>query len=345
MIGVRLVNRTHYQVLEPAYLAFLVCRCTSPTSSNHRDTVAGRFFETTEGINIAASKYAVDLARSLHLINSNLIWTELGHLLNLVASDSARRSKLELSTAEKMLFLRIFLEYDGAAFVYLARKLEMQRKLPDCDETWADVAQELFLDVYEEYLEFVTDLQLRTKIRQLAEKRRNTPFQGSSGRHQSFIHIHTLFRLGLVEASRSGSGRVYLAKPVEDEDRFATSELFHAIPDVKTLEQVIDSGALYEVVGRVLGVKHNTKLMSDSEMMERVRSIYSQVMQTGVNLCSLQTLSEMLQIQSLTEGKALESRAAILSRLRAIQSEAPSRMRFHVDQFGYPAYLKMELDG
>ncbi len=341
MIAVRLVKRTHYQVLEPAYLSRLVCGCTSPTSSNFRDNVAKKFLETTKDINIAASKYVVDLARSLQLVNSNLVWTELGHLLNVVTSGKVLGTTLELSAPEKILYLRLFLEFDGAALIFLARKLEAQRQLPDSGETWADVAQELFLTIYEQYLDFVTDPQLRTRVRQLAEKRRHTPFKGSSGRHQSLVHIHTLYRTGMVDASRSGSGRIYLVKQLDEGNRLATSELLSAIPDVKALEQIILSRNLYEVVGRVLGIQRKSRLMSDTEFMDQVRTVYTQVMDTGVNLCSLQTISEALQIQSLIKGTELESHTTILSRLRAMQNKMPSQIRFHVDQYGHPAYLKM----
>lgn len=342
MIDVRLVNRTHYQVLEPAYLIRLIRKCASPTKSNYPDTVAQRFFDITDKINIAASKYAVDLARALNLLNSNLVWTELGHLLNIVASDKALTTEQELSSPEKILFLRLFLEFDGAALIFLARKLETQHKLPISGETWADIAQQLFLDTYEQYLTFITDPQLRTRVRQLAEKRRHSPFKGNSGRHQSLIHINTLFRLGLVDSSRSDQGRIYLAKQLAGRNRSATSEFLSAIPDVKTLEKIIESRSLYDVIGQVLGIERKNEIISDAEFMSRVRSVYAQVLETGVNLCSLQTISEALQIKSLTEDMGPESHKTILSRLRSIQNKAPSQIRFHVDRYGHPAYLKIE---
>ena len=101
MIDVRLINRTHYQISEPAYLTLLIRKCTSPTSSSYRDAVARRFCEVVDGINIAASGYAVDLARSLNLLNANLVWTELAHLLNVVAPEDAPQPSEELSDGGK----------------------------------------------------------------------------------------------------------------------------------------------------------------------------------------------------------------------------------------------------
>ena len=342
MIDVRLVNRTHYQVSEPAYLTPLVRKCASPTSSTYREVVAERFKKNT-GKNIDASKYAVDLARSLSLLNSNFVWTELGHLLNIVASESTLGTGQELSTPEKIFFFRLFLEFDGAALIFLARKLKNQQQLPASGETWIEIAQEMFLSTYEEYLSFVTDPQVRIRIRQLSEERRHSPFEGNSGRHQSYVHMDLLFRTGLLD--KPGTGRVYLAKQFPGENNPATSRLLAEIPGLKALEKLLVSGSLYSVVGRVLGIEYGNESISDSELMGRVRSVYTRVLETGVSLCPLQTVSEALQIQSLTENINPEPHADLLSRLRTLQNSRPGEIRFHVDRYGHPAYLKIETAG
>ncbi|MDE0096809.1 MAG: hypothetical protein OXS40_10615 [Gammaproteobacteria bacterium] len=343
MIDIRLITRTHYQISEPAYLTLLIRKCTSPTSSNYRETVAQRFSKLSGGTNIAASGYAVDLARSLNLLNSNLVWTELGHLLNIAASNNVLQNINELSTAEKILFFRLFLEFDGAAFIFLAQKLETQAQLPLLCESWTDIAQQLFLETYEWYLELVTDPLLRTRIRQLQEKRRLVPFKGNSGRHQSLIHINTMFRLGLIDSFKSKKSRLYKPKYLEGKELSPTSNLLSAVPNIKTLEEVVESQSLYNVVGQTLGIECNAGSINDMEFMNRVKYVYSQVSGTGVNLCSLRTLSEALQIQSLIEKTVPESHTTILSRLRTLQNKTPSQIRFHVDRYGNPAYIKIEL--
>lgn len=345
MIVVRLISRTHYQILEPAYLIPLIRECTSPIRSSYRDVVARRFFEKTAGLNIAASGYAVDLARSLELLNSNLVWTGLGQLVNIVATNGVREPREQLSLSEKIVFFRLFLEYDGAALIFVAKKLEAEGQFPAVGESWASLAQELFLDTYDEYLNLTTDTLLRTRIRQLAEKRRHSPFKGHSGRHQLLIHANTLFRLGLVDSSNASSGRMYLAKHLAGRGRLATSELLKFVPDVITLEEIIQSQSLYEVVGRILGIKYSSRVIDDEEFISLVKRVYAQVMETGVNLCSLQTICEALQIQSLVLASVPESQTRILTRLRAFQKTVPSQIRFHVDRYGNPAYLKMELAG
>ena len=132
----------------------------------------------------------------------------------------------------------------------------------------------MFLDTYERYLEFITDPQLRTHVRQLAEKRRSAPFSGNSGRHQTLVHINTLFRLGLVESSRPGQSRIYGAKYLPEGSRSLTSRLLSAVPNVRALEETVESQSLYDVVGRTLGIGLKTGSINDEEFINLVRRVY-----------------------------------------------------------------------
>ena len=344
MIDVRLISRTHYQVSEPSYLTHLIRNCASPTNSNYRDALALRFCESVEGVNIAAAGYAVDLARSLKLLNSNLVWTDLGHLLNIVAKEDSFGHQRDLSTSEKVFFFRLFLEFDGAALIFLSRKLEDDIRLPSSKTTWANVAQDMFMQTYEEYLEFATDPYFRTHVRHLAEKRRKSPFTGNSGRHQTLLHINTLLRLGLVEASQSGPARVYRAKNTSEDAGSPTSRLLTMIPSIRALEKVVASRTIYDVVGTALGIGVENGSMDEGDFTDCVKYLYTEILATGINLCPIRTLCEALQIHSIKNHKAPDAQETILARLRDIQKMAPSRIRFHVDQYGYPAFLRMDIE-
>ena len=306
--------------------------------------MALRFCESVEGVNIAASGYAVDLAKSLALLNANLVWTDLGHLLHIVAEGDSLGHQRDFSTSEKVFFFRIFLEFDGAALIFLSRMLEEGIKLPSSNATWPNVAQKMFMQTYEEYLEFATDPHFRTHVRHLAEGRRKSPFTGNSGRHQTLLHINTLHRLGLVEASPIGSVRIYRAKNTSQDAASPTSRLLAMVPNIRALEEVIASRTIYDVVGEALGIGVENGSIEDAEFSECVMELYKKIMATGINLCPIKTLSEGLQIYSLKNHKVLDSHETILTRLRKVQKMAPSRMRFHVDQYGFPAFLRMDVE-
>lgn len=342
MTEVRLLGRTHYQVLEPALLRLLIQACTSPTSSAFRDQVARKLSGCQRDLNVVAAGYAVDLAKGLRLVHANLVWTHLAHLLNIVAGKGMADSWPELNDAERIVFFRLFLEFDGAALIFFAKKIEVQSQVPVQDEGWTEIAQDLFKNTYEEYLEFATGPEFRIRLRQLLEKRRRRPFQGRSGTHQSWPHIHALHRLDLVEQVEGGGTRVYRGKPQVGGMQRPTRRLIGAIPDLRVLEKVIDAGMCYEVVGEVLGYVYSDQEMCDTEFMDKVRSIYRDVMATGIAICPIQTVAEAIQVQSIMESHKPPGTEHILERLKVMQRYAPREIRFHVDRSGFPAYIKMD---
>lgn len=301
MTKIRLLGRTHYQVLEPAVLRLLVQGCTSPVSSSFRDQVARKLSGSQCGLNLGAAGYAVDLGKALGLLRANLVWTSLGHLLNIVAGNPTADSWQELSEAERIVFLRLFLEFDGASLIFFAKKIERQSKVPDKGESWTEIAQDLFESTYEEYLKFITGPEPRIRLRQLLEGRRRRPFQGKSGTHQSLLHIHALHRLHLVEQIEQGTTRVYKGKFQVDGMQRPTRRLIGAIPDLMTLERIVDAGTCYEVSGEVLGYAGSAQEMCEADFMDKVRSVYGDVMATGVAICPIQTVAEAIQVQSLVE--------------------------------------------
>lgn len=319
----------------------LVLKCASPLNSEYPERVAKRFSDSADGINIAASKYAVDLAKSLNLLNDNLVWTNLGHLLKLVADDSKSATTLHLNQEEKLLFLRLFLDFDGAAIIFFSKKMERQGQIPLLDEGWVDVSQELFLRVYEEYLTFLTDPQVRTKIRHLLEKRRYKPFRGQSGPHQSLIHINTMYRLGLVDKHSGNKSRLYTRIAAETTEHIPTSDLIRVIPDIRSLEALSKAQDWYRVAGRILDAPSGNAKMSESDFVDHVQGIYERIVRAGVSLCSLQTIFEAIQIKAVLSGVIPFSFQEGISILRSYQGKTSSSVRFHVDRYGRPAFIKM----
>ena len=322
-------------------LRLLVQGCTSAVHGDFADRVASRLSACREELNLAAARYAIDLAKALNLVNENLVWTNLGHLLNVVSVSAPPWSINELCESERVLFLRIFLEFDGAALIFFSKKIESQNNVPGRGENWIQIAQELFETTYDEYLQFLSDPQVRIRVRQLAERRRRWPFRGKSGPHQSLIHIQTLHRLGLVERVGEGTTRVYKYKvPAEGSVR-PTTKLIELIPDLMVLENVTRDGALYDVAKQVLGYRAVGRELSDHDFLGKLLTVYDQVMATGVALCPIQTVAEAIQVQSVVEGFEPPRTANILLRLRKIQQGTVCQLRFHVDRGGHPAYIKI----
>ena len=322
-------------------MAKVVRSCTSPVQSDFRDNVSRKLATSPFRLNPAAARYAVDLARSLGLLQDNLVWTNLGHLLDVVYGDESPPDTTTLSDTQKYFFLRTFLEFDGAAFIHFAKRLEEDGRVPRQREHWTDVAQRLFCDTYNEYLSFATDPQDRVRIRHLQEHRRATQFRGNSGRHQCFVHLHCLERLGLI-AKANGSKRVYTLNRSKDaRSPSPTAKLLDLLPNSLELERAVSTSRLYDIVAELFGLGRQPNGLAREWFANTVHQIYRRIVSTGVSLCSLQTLTEAVQIELLALGLRPYHAQDILNQLRAMQRDAPRKIRFHVDVFGRPAFLKI----
>lgn len=338
----RIITRTHYQVDEPAYLRILIRDCSSPIQSDYPERLAGRLEERLKalqkGFNLAAAKYCVDLARELDLLTENNFWTWSAHILRLISEDASAETKLNLnlSLEQRIFFFRIFLEFDGAALLFFARKLSTVNTLPEAGSDWNDVANEMMEFSYKSYLEIATDIRDRAEIRQLLAKRERQPYQGKSGSHQCFVHLNTMERIGLLQST----GREY-SRPVHSSElTHGINRLLDAVRDVATLENIVSRKEWPKIAATVF--QPHTAVRPDwteIHIFETARALYKRVMSTGVTLCSLNTLIETIQIRQIAEGVAPISYERGMTIFRHAQAQNPKAIRFNVDRIGRPAFI------
>ena len=347
MIQPRLIVRTHYQIHEPAYLVALVQKCSSPTRSDHKKTVASRFMRHLHSagifMNAPAASYAVDLGRSAGLLTKNYVWTDLAHSLNILSGETSNLSECLLNLSERLLFFRIFLEHDGAAFIYFARRF-LDRDISLISKNlWVELANNLFLYVLSDYLNHSLDIPSRVRIRQKLEHRRIKPFVGKSGAHQILLHLQTLYRLGLINKREKNKKNNYYVDE-KDIESGPLAILAQEVPNIQSLERVVSERNMLSIAEKVYREQvydkagnHNNSISIEEE----VESIYDRVMSTGVNLCPLSTLEDVIDIRRIIRGAPVLHRQGILNGLRKMQIERPRSIRLHVDRFGNPAFLKM----
>ena len=156
----RMLSRTHYQVDEPAHMTLLCKLCASGGQSAYREVLAKKRADVARAqgkeFNVAAGGYAVDLAKALGLLSSENALADRGHLVNLIAQvkEGSWEEQLTLTQPEVLLYLRLFLEADGAAFVFLGHRFLEKGTLPGEDASWNSIATEMFAEVYLRYWTF-----------------------------------------------------------------------------------------------------------------------------------------------------------------------------------------------
>ena len=341
----RIVSRTHYQVDEPAYLTVLCKRCVSASQTAYPESVADKLTDELRSrgkeFNPAAGRYAVDLAKALGLITNNHVLSPTGQLVNLVADlkDGGWDQQLSLSTLERLLYFRVFLEEDGAAFVYLISRVIQDGQLPNEGTNWNSIATDMFTNAYTTYLELTNNTADRVALRNQRDRMIERGYSGKSGAHQMFLHVQTLFRLGLLDRVEAGVGRVYCVPTVVGHDSLKTFAA--AVPDIPTLEKIFQRNQWADVAAATFNIQSSC---TDLDVISLLAPYYDRLTASGVPLCSLNTLIEAVQIELLGDKSTLLTYDNAMSLIHKAQKASPKAIRFHVDRRGTPAFLKLSND-
>lgn len=333
----RVVFRTHYQVDEPLYVGLLLNTSTSPVRSDYPERVAQQLANEVsrrdKRFNVPAATYAVDLARGLGVINDQMVWTPLGHLIGIFSEPREGQLDYELSAAERLLYYRTFLDGDGAAFLYLARWLLEHESMPDGHADWNSLAQEMFISIYTEYLKVSSTTSDRVTLRNELDRLKSRGYKGKSGTHKMFIHLQTMYRIGMLDRNEESANRTYVAR----RDRLAP--LVELVGDVVGLEQVIREQRWPEIVGTLNGTAPSVTI-DDDTLRQLVAHYYGLIMKSGIALCPIATLTDALQLHGLVENRRWDL-SAVHEWLRDVQREDPKHIRFHVDRAGNPAFIRL----
>ena len=338
----RLIFRTHYQVGEPAYIEFLVRFCTSPVQSSYREVVEEKLKREirerahTE-FNIAAAGYCADLGLALGVINQNNVWTDKGHLVDLIAETNSP-DELALTDREKLLHFRLFLEADGAVLLEIAKYYQAHETLKHSEAVSARFIDDIFERILSDYLKTSSSTAERMELRAEISKLTKVDYRPKTRKHKLLLHLQTLFRLGLVSRTEPASMIEYR---VTESQRAQLGELLAQIPNIQQLESRIEQRELITVAAFVLRCRHFQPQADSTETLGRiVARLYLQVKAHGTPLCSISTLTEATQIRMLTETQQLLKYDEILAFLKREQDAHPRDIAFHVDRMGRPAFVK-----
>jgi len=296
--------------------------------------------------NIAAGMYAVDLAKGLGVLNEHGCWTEKGHLLSLLTKDKTGEldRQFELDDKEKLVYFRLFLEADGAAFAFIGQRALEHGQLPYEGCTWNSFTCEMFKAIYSEYLPVTNNTADRVSLRSEIERLGKCGYKGKTGAHKAFIHLQTLYRLGLLERIDVGGGRIYRPPQSPDLNNLGITRLLCEIREVRELEKSIKDKKWPELVARAFNFSTNSYddlkyCAGRGQLSVLLARTYLQIMHTGIPLCPLTALVETTQVEMLVQHSVLITLKNILHHLDTLRKDHPKSVRFHVDRQGRPAYL------
>lgn len=251
------------------------------------------------------------------------------------------RECLDLSPAEQLIYLKDYLEGDGAILIGLARELLERGQLADDDLIQTDLLERLLHTIWEDYLDLSANLTERVKLRLKLKPQTYPP---STRRHKIYPHLIPLEDFGLVERKMVDNTDVFV--PAIRHGEVPLNHLVEQLGSVKALEESIAEGELPQILAEVMFPRcRQFSKEDDTGILTRCAlETYRMVGASGVPICPLDAITDASYALMLERNNILVTRQHTQELLTELELGHPQDVRFHVDRFGLPAYVVISDD-
>ena len=353
----RIILKTHSGVRRPGIFSVLVTRCTSATKVAYQEDVVKKLAEELKGVpreylkgasfgERGAAFHAVWMSKpqQLGILTSNLFWSAKGHVIRVLTKCDKNidvRDCLDLSPAEQLIYLKDYLEGDGAILIGLARELLGRGQLTDDELIQTDLLERLLHAIWEEYLDLSANVTERVELRLKLERQNYPP---STRRHKIYPHLIPLEDFGLVERTTVNNTDVFV--PAIQHGKAPLNHLVEQLGNVSKLEESIAKGELPQILAKVMFPGHRQFFKEDDKgiLTRCVLETYHIVEASGVPICPLDAITDASYAIMLERNNILVTKQHIQELLTELEVGHPQDVRFHVDRFGLPAYVVISND-
>lgn len=358
----------HYAGSRPGLFSALVKSCTHPTSSAYLDSVAEKLLQqfkevplvklakpgepagksnsqlqgSTIVLNRAGAKSVVQMAVKLGLLSENFFWSWKGHVINIVCEKEKSQSGsfLELDFAERIAYLKYYLEAEGAMLLTLGERiLENPAGITTKDFFEEPIVDVAFRKIDRSYLERTSDLGRRTELRYKLVRLEAHPLKPYTRRHKILPRLIPLEDLGLLVREMTSEGETFL--PLKRGTKIPLKTLVGDLRNIETMEQRFARGEYFAIIANTLC--DNVKILSLDEhetlLSKEVAYVYVKLQDTGAAVYSLDAIGDVACTRLLANCAILASPEQVVELLQRLQKDRPYDVRFHVDRQGRPAYL------
>ena len=351
----RVILKTHSGVRAPGIFSVLIGRCTSATrpmeQANLVKKLAAEFKhvprETLKGATLGergASFHAVWMAKpeQLGFLTSNLFWSWKGHVISMLTSrgpDADASSFLDLNLAEQLIYLKYYLEGDGAILIALARELVSRGGLTEDDLVRSDLLEQSLRSIWTAYSDLSTSITERVRLRERLRRQRYDP---TTRRHKTYPHLLPLEDIGLLVRVRT-NGRDEFAPSVYD-GRTPLQTIVDAFPTIGEMENSLDGNQHSSILADAIVPEHRPfSHQSDFDyLIQTTVECYQAISQTGAMICPIDAISDVCFARMLSQQQVFVTRRNVDDGLAELESQFPKEVRFHVDRSGMPTYIALD---
>lgn len=344
----RIVIKTHSKVSNPGIFSILICKCSYPNKSSYPEIVSKRLYELyekrEEGFKLAA-KFAVIMAQRFEFLKENMTWDWRGHVidgvlqyLNKVENENIN-SFLELTKLEKVIYLKYYLEADGAVILQLAKQIKEHGEISR--NKLSKTIHLLFQEIYEGYIELSNDFQKRIELKERLRKiPKEKGYDQDTVQHKLRPHIQPLIDLGILLNPEIKNGdEVY--KPTVYNKSSAVEVFLEELKDFKVMEKRFDNNEYFQIVSKVLNLKPvNFNVESHAGLLkESIINGYPLLKENVTQMAHIDALADWCCAKMLAENNVLIEKQSVCNFIENIWRENPQSVRYHVDYRGRKSYV------
>jgi len=343
----RVVIKTHAGVSHPGLFSILIEKCCYPDKSSPERIVSKRLYNFLEEIREfrLGAKFAVIMAKRFGFLQSNMTWSWRSHVMHavLVHLGKTESSKpapyFDLSAMEKIIYLKYYLEADGAMLLLLAKELNSAGKISEIEI--GERIHFLFRQIYSDYIDLSPDFRSRTILRERLKKIQKGRYDPQEVRHKIFPHLEPLVHLGLLQKLEAGRDTQFYPLSLEGSDTLATRVIEDELSDFQRMEVRFSMGEYFDVIANLLFPATYKKYtdMDGKSVTSVIYEGYNRIKDSVTGTASIEALSDWTCTTLLAEQQILIPRSRVETLLENAWRCNPDGVRFHVDFQGHRSYV------
>jgi hypothetical protein len=336
----RFIMKTHTSALRPGNFSILIGKCTYPDKSAYPEAVIKRLQEWIKEKSVA--KFIVLLStaknRGFGFLRDNMIWSWKGHVINTVLCYICKKESnnldvfYELSLIERVCYLRYFLETEGAIILKLAERFQKKGELSY--SYLKDNIQDIFKEIFEEYMDIAPDFRSRIKIREIYNSvKTKERYDESTLPHKVKPHLEMLEDLGIVK--KQNNSEIYIS--VGEAISIIKNNLFN----IQNMENLFDKYGYFPLIAQIYNLSYIAySYEAHSDLLKEAFSYGYQIMHDrATGMADIDALIDWCCIKLLSENNILIRKEDVEDFLNKIRTYHPSKIRYHLNRKGRISYL------
>lgn len=361
---IRFISRVHYQISRPGIFSVILLRCSQKNQSTYPENIALKLLKIGHSIgnnidnefeqlivNKESAKFAVSMAQALEFLTLNCNWDWRGFATAKILEEidkSNLHSLLYLSEIEKVIYLKYFLEADGAAILEFSKVINNLKTVTRNNllSNLRGEMNQVFINIWESYKHLSSDLKdkmnMTENIRNLKNKR---DLEGWGYTYKTLIHkvqghIFPLVDMGILTRKKLENNEVIFSTILENGKNYV-GNLIKELESIEKMEYRFSRFEFFSIIANIFELNYrNYDQAKDFKLVsELIVNTYHSVKDQLTKLSSIAVISDIISTKLLVHYNVLLERPQIESIMIEIKNLNPLSLHFHVDKYGNKAFV------